>query len=99
MKRAITFLLFISCLVHPTIGNEEQGEYTYEANLPSDDVDLLIQVVRQPLFPENLRNAGYSRGRVDMLLELHYDGELRVWLVTAANHTDFAEALERVIDE
>ena len=99
MKRAITLLLFLWCLVRPTIGNGEQGEYTYEANLTSDDVDLLIQVVRQPLFPENLRNAGYSRGRVDMLLELHHDGELRDWLVTEANHKDFAEAVDTAIDE
>ena len=99
MKRAITLLLFLWGLVRPTIANEEQGEYTYEANLTSDDVDLLIQVVRQPLFPENLRNAGYSRGRVDMLLELHHDGELRDWLVTEANHKDFAEAVDTAIDE
>ena len=33
------------------------------------------------------------------MFELHHDGELRDWLVTEANHKDFAEAVERVIDE
>ncbi len=80
------------------LANDEEV-MPYEHNLSSDDVDLQFKVVRQPKFPESLRSQGYSHGKVQMLLELHFDGELRDWIVTYASHRDFAESIERVIHE
>lgn len=98
MKKAIaSILLMISPFFNAFSEDEEIMPYEHE--LSSDDVDLQFKVVRQPQFPESLRSQGYSNGRVQMQLELHFDGELRDWIVTYASHRDFADAIERVIED
>ncbi len=98
MKKAtISILLMISLFFH-AFGDEEEI-MPYEHSISSEDVDLLFKVVRQPKFPESLRSQGYSNGRVHLMLELHFDGELRDWIVTYASHRDFAESIEKVIED
>jgi len=97
-KRALMLLLALG-LVSYGFSQQDEDLIAYEHNLSSDDVDLHFKVIRQPQFPESLRSAGHSKGHVRMLLELHFDGELRDWIVTSASHKDFADAIERVIED
>ncbi len=98
MKHAIVFVLL---MITPVVAGFESDDeiMPYEHNLSSEDVDLFFNVVREPRFPESLKSQGYSQGQVSMLLELHFDGELRDWIVTSATHRAFAEAIERVIQD
>ena len=98
MKKAtISILLMIGLLFH--VFGDDDDIMPYEHSISSEDVDLLFKVMRQPKFPESLRSQGFSSGRVHLLLELHFDGELRDWIVTYASHRDFAKSIERVIEE
>lgn len=98
MKQALLSVLLLTILA-PTAFALDEEMMAYEHNLSSEDVDLFFKVVKQPRFPESLKSLGYTQGHVTMLLELHFDGELRDWIVTSANHKGFAEAIERVIED
>lgn len=97
-KRAV-LLFFTLGLFSYGFSQEDDDLIAYEHNLSSEDVDLHFKVIRQPKFPESLRSAGFSKGHVKMLLELHFDGELRDWIVISASHKDFADAIDRVIED
>ncbi len=99
MKKWPLALLLLAFWLPFGLGNETIKKEIYEHNVTSDDVDLHIKVARQPVFPTALRSAGYDLGHVSMLLELHFDGELRDWIVTSSNHLSFADAVERVIED
>ena len=61
-------------------------------------IDLKIDVIRQPVFPQNLLMEGYTEGKVRIAFEVDHDGELRDWLAVEATHPDFVSAIARVID-
>ncbi len=75
------------------------AEETDFHKLTSEDVDFYIRVVRQPVYPATLQANGIDHGRVSVLLEINYDGELHDWIVTSADHRHFAKAVENVIED
>ncbi|EDY84677.1 TonB family C-terminal domain protein [Verrucomicrobiia bacterium DG1235] len=61
-------------------------------------VDLNIEVIKMPHFPNSLIADGYLEGDVKIAMDIDHDGELRDWIVIESTHPEFTESVERVID-
>ena len=99
MKTIIAILSVALLYSSASFGNETEGDPAYDYNLTGDGVTLQFKVVRDPVFPQSLRNKGMNWGQVTIQVDIDYTGELRDWLVTEASHKDFADAVEKVVGQ
>lgn len=98
--KALIAILSVALLYSPAMfGDDSEVEPEYDYNLTGDGVTLQFKVVRDPIFPQPLRNKGMTWGHVTIQVDIDYTGELRDWLVTEASHKGFAEAVERVVGQ
>lgn len=96
MKTAFAYFL-VSILCGLPFVNAETGRDRFE--LDNHGINLTIEVIKFPKFPNSLLNQGYATGEVKLALDIDNDGELRDWLVTEATHPDFAKSVEYVIEK
>lgn len=93
-----THLPIAAMLLAGIFSTASQAQDRDSYSLDISGVDLTINVLRHPVFPQALIEEGYSEGVVKIVFEVDYAGELRDWLVTEATHPDFVESVAKVID-
>lgn len=93
MSNDLTSLILVMLLA---AGSQVSGKFDPQpAKAPAERV--AIEVTDYPPFPANLKNEGYSHGRVRYLVSLNDEGRLLDALVVEATHVDFALAVDRLI--
>lgn len=63
-----------------------------------DGVELNIDLLQLPHYPNALVAQGYTEGTVKVSIDIDHHGELRDWIIVESTHPLFSKALERVID-
>lgn len=61
-------------------------------------VDLNIDVIRMPVFPQARLQEGQLSGVVRIAFEVDHHGELRDWIALEATHGDFVDSIAHAID-
>ena len=75
-----------------------QAEKMLDYPTSVEGIKLEIHAKTLPIFPHTLKVEGYSRGEVELIVEIDEFGELRDYLVSFASRDEFAREIERVID-
>ena len=75
-----------------------QAEKMLDYPTSTEGIQLEIHAKTLPIFPYAMKQEGYMRGEVDLIVEIDEFGELRDHLVSVASRDEFAREVERVID-
>lgn len=100
MNRTLSLvLLFITLGLPGTLLAESEEEIPrYTANAESL-LEFAIHESKDPIFPNNLRARGFTEGIATFAIYVNQFGELEDYLLLEATHIDFANAVEKVIND
>ncbi len=100
MNRTLTLVILFLSLGLPValLAGPEEEIPRYTANAQSL-LEFSIHESKDPIFPNGLRSRGFTEGNATFAIYVNQYGELEDYLLLEASHIDFANAVERVIND
>jgi len=88
-------LLPIGAIFFLTANAQAEKQLDYPIN--STEIELKIHAKKMPRFPIILKQKGYTKGEVELIVEIDEFGELRDHIVSKTTRNEFAEEVKKVI--